>query len=851
MAEISQDLLLAALGVLTDTVPQETLRTTLHIWAEKPDHSLAELLKEQGTLDESQLQALLCLVRTHLSNHNGDVRSSLEAWNAEAITLDMLTEIENQVPGSTLGATLAQSLAPTVMANSSGGVEPSVSPELPNFTQDQRFELLRKHARGGIGQVWLARDRELQREVAVKEIQPRFVDREDQRKRFLLEAEITGNLEHPGIVPVYSLGRNAEGRPFYAMRFIRGESLSEAIKRFHAGLKGKTSRKERRPGMTWGIEFQQLLRRFLDVCDAMEYAHSRGVIHRDLKPANIMLGQYGETLVVDWGLAKIVGKSDIVPIHGEVLGDGEFVGADAAVATAIISGETQPGTTIGTPSYMSPEQARGALEELGPPSDVYSLGATLYELLTGAFPFAAEGANAIIAKVKKGELTAPRSLVPNLPAPLEAICLKAMAFAPAQRYQTARELALDLEHWMADEPVTAYPEKWLQKLSRWMRRHRSWTYAGAVALLVITLGATVSLFVLDGARRRTDAALSQAEANFKMAQEAVDKYLTNVSENTLLKEQETTDIRKLRKDLLSSALPYYESFVRYRGTDPALRQQLANAYFRLGEITREIDKSEDAITFYRKALDLWEPLAKAEPNDLKIHSELAACYLAVGKIRLSQTNHEEALNWLDGALQIYRMITDRKPNEPQFQARIAECRSQIGLCYSDAKQPELALDALNQGRVIQERLVGHYPDNIDYKKSLAEIVNWMGFLDYSDAGLCRGAEDLRGIPDDLPEISWAASRWGPSRSDPGVAGQELSQHRCHVPCTEEVPTLARGLPAGGDDLVEARQPPALCARLSGGTWQSLCVEGVRATRTPPPRRCSRLRSRRGWRFSIR
>ena len=139
--------------------------------------------------------------------------------------------------------------------------------------EPQRFELIRPHAKGGIGQVWLARDRELQREVALKEIQPRYAEREDQRARFLLEAEITGNLEHPGIVPVYSLGPNAEGRPYYAMRFIRGESLSAAIKQFHKNRQaGGRPRRSQRGGSAWGVEFQQLLRRFLDVCDAMEYA---------------------------------------------------------------------------------------------------------------------------------------------------------------------------------------------------------------------------------------------------------------------------------------------------------------------------------------------------------------------------------------------------------------------------------------------------------------------------------------------------------------------------------------------------------------------------------------------------
>ena len=165
-----------------------------------------------------------------------------------------------------------------------------------------RFRILKRHARGGLGEVSLAHDRELDREVALKEIQDRYADRPESRRRFLIEAQITGSLDHPGIVPVYSLSRDAAGRPYYAMRFIRGEGMDVAIKAFHAS-KGKADSDH-------SLEFRRLLQRFVEVCNTIAFAHSRQVIHRDIKPANVMLGPYGETLVVDWGLAKRLGSAE-------------------------------------------------------------------------------------------------------------------------------------------------------------------------------------------------------------------------------------------------------------------------------------------------------------------------------------------------------------------------------------------------------------------------------------------------------------------------------------------------------------------------------------------------------------
>jgi serine/threonine-protein kinase len=375
-----------------------------------------------------------------------------------------------------------------------------------------RFRVLRPHAKGGLGQVSVAIDQELDRPVALKEIQDCHADEPHSRARFVQEAEITGKLEHPGIIPVYGLGHDASGRPFYAMRFIQGDSLKEAIAAFHGDGALKRDAGAR------SLRLRDLLRRFTDVCNAVAYAHARGVLHRDLKPGNIMLGPYGETLVVDWGLAKPLGRSSSAeppPSDGPALAEGP-------IRLSALSGsraETVAGSLVGTPAYASPEQVAGRLDLLGPHSDVYGLGATLYALLTGRPPVEANEMEEVLRRVQKGAIPPPRSIDPTIPRPLEAVCLKALAMRPEDRYASARELARDIENWLADEAVSAWREPISQRARRWARRHRTAVAAAMVALLVGVVGLGAVATVQAQANRELQAANT---ATTKAKNEAVE-----------------------------------------------------------------------------------------------------------------------------------------------------------------------------------------------------------------------------------------------------------------------------------------------------------------------------------------
>ncbi len=469
-----RNLLFGILALQNGFIGRTQLIDAMTAWAVAKQRALGEILVERDAMRPEHRRLLDALLDAHVARHGGE-RASLASLSSASSAADALRAIDPDIDAS-----LAEATTPEP---SSG--EPATAAPVKR-AGSPRFRILRAHARGGLGEVFVAHDEELNRQVALKEIQESHADQPESQGRFLLEAEITGGLEHPGVVPVYGLGRYDDGRPFYAMRFIKGDSLRDAIARFH-DPEARLTASERQ------LALRDLLGRFVDVCNAVAYAHSRGVLHRDLKPGNVMLGKYGETLVVDWGLAKAAGATggpDEAALRPSVSGDGTL---------------TQTGKVLGTPAYMSPEQADGRLDLTGPRSDVYSLGATLYCILTGEAPFPRGELPDVLARVRKGDFQRPSEVKPGVPPALEAVCLRAMALKPEGRYADAEALAAEVEHWLADEPVRAYREPAAARAARWMRKHPAAVAVLAAALLLAAPLAGMLAWVSDGARRRAEA----------------------------------------------------------------------------------------------------------------------------------------------------------------------------------------------------------------------------------------------------------------------------------------------------------------------------------------------------------
>ncbi len=354
-----------------------------------------------------------------------------------------------------------------------------------------RFSIIETLQSGGMGVVYLAYDHDCHRQVAIKKIRPEFRNDPIVVRRFHTEAELTAGLEHPGIIPIYARGVDAQGEDFYTMRLIRqsgASTLAMAIDEFHEALRRRTKPASEHRKRYLDL-FRQLIRNLVNAADTIAYTHSRGIVHRDLKPANILLGPYGETLLADWGLAKRID----VPLEHELSDLSENSNSPMNQNQIEITYST---TGVGTPGYTDPEMSFGIESSALRLADIYSLGATLHCILHGSSPSAssADPLGSLENLAVLGEYC-PRVNY------LEAIARKAMASDFSKRYPSAQELRLDLQNWIAGEPISALREGYLEQATRWPSRHRV-AATGLASAIAITFVAGLGFLWYQSAQRK-------------------------------------------------------------------------------------------------------------------------------------------------------------------------------------------------------------------------------------------------------------------------------------------------------------------------------------------------------------
>ncbi len=623
----------------------------------------------------------------------------------------------------------------------------------PGKTEDQHtrrlgdFEIGPEIGRGGMGVVYEARQISLDRKVALKVLPFAAVWDEKNIARFRNEAQAAAQLHHPNIVPVFAVGEE-RGVHFYAMQHIAGQSLEEAIRELQQEAEAEQPTKSHGKGgdtvrpnttqQTVGLSstFSQqysgnriaycraVARLGVQAAEALHHAHEYGVLHRDIKPSNLLIDHPGKLWITDFGLARIQNSPGI----------------------------TVTGDVVGTLRYMSPEQAAGEHTLVDTRTDIYGLGATLYELLTLRAAFPGVDRHQVLQAIGTEEPPPPRSLNSEIPVDLETIVLQAMSKSRESRYGTAQAFADDLNRFLEGKPTQARRPTVVDRIGKWLRRHRAVAASAVLVLVLLTTVSTVGAILLARAKTEKEAALiqsqrhlAQSQENFQQARQVVDRFGIQLADQL----QGTPGTERLRQQLLIETLNYYQGFLNQIGTGADFQEQLAMTHLKAGVVTAKLGASKKAIDEYRSAQQILVALIEDNPNDPELQSYLALSRNNLALLLARQGHPDTALAEYEQAISAQQHLVATNPDDDVFAGQLAESHVNRGTLLGQLGKTDAAIQSLTHAVTILHETRTAAPDSPKRARNLAIAYNNLSFVQRQiDASLAetsalRAVEILR------------------------------------------------------------------------------------------------------------
>ena len=594
-------------------IDDDQLAIAFSVWLRDPTDSLLDLLVVRGVLNVRARAIVEQAAEADIAKYGGDVDACYAAicdkgWVPSVLLTDVVNSATDS--GATIPIGKMEEARPVA-----GNDDATATISLGSYASGgSRYRLGRRIGKGGQGEVYEAVDTELNRDVLLKQVVAKYADDPESRGRFLRETRTGANLEHPGIVPVYDIGQHPGGQIFQVMRYFKPGSLHKKIASYHLA----------HPDTLEELSFRTLLGHFATACRAIDYAHSRGIHHLDIKPQNIVTGEFGETQIIDWGLAQVTDgdmREKVEEESGRLTGGSsrgsrgdsgrEEAGSKPKRAVAIKRGFR------GTPAYAAPEQWKGDWNAIGPQTDVYGLGATLYEILASKPPFQSS-CPTIEEDVEIGNHH--QAFKPWVPASLRAICLKAMSVKPVDRYISAGMIADDIERFLADEPVEAYPDPWQMQLWRFVKRRR--TAVAAVTVLMATTAVALAIGNLLVSQQRDRAVAAEklaidqrnlATRNASMTREVIAKYIEQVADDEWGMIPGTG---AMRLAAVHNVVEKFPAILAQQPENPELQYDAALIYRRCANLYRLLGKLDEATPLYDLSREIMRSLIKTQPDVL-------------------------------------------------------------------------------------------------------------------------------------------------------------------------------------------------------------------------------------------